>query len=156
MKNWLTKLLQELNAVSDEDVARSTPTDGVSPQDHFIGMANDEERRAYTLIENRVQRAEAILKTHQAECSSTHCSNPDDMAEFEQLLMELAALNSIFWAWMYEANPRLAGKKLNMRQGWTLVWTEPRPGPSIENLASELKLEILAIHFDHEPEGVKS
>ena len=141
MQFWLERIQAEITHVTPQDIDSFAPTEKVRGRDNFAGPLSEDEKRGYVLIERRRKRAEDILRSHMTVCGDADCLEKDN-DELTRICSEINALTANFWASVHENRPKLVGKELDVRQGWTLVWVSPNPCPTIQRLMEELRSEF--------------
>lgn len=126
MTTWLSSLNEQLNKISIDDLVE--PDGKIEDGEHYVGTIDDDLRKLFHLHQLQVQKGmmcEAELRTIR---DKSH--REKQKKKIVYLEREVDVTFRMFWCSCMYAFPETRGKDIGIREGWKLVWFEPKPEPT--------------------------
>lgn len=124
MKEWLESVLLELDGISEEDLKRAEPKDGVRKVEESVGIANLQARRLRCLALQYNRRAYEYGKVPQTGkiAADDFCREQKDyLYEQSRLLLSMSISSVKFHYPILQSKDRVA-----FRKGWQVVYAKPK------------------------------
>jgi len=132
MLPFITKLIECISSVTNEAISKSEPKDDLQEGEVELAILNEDERRAYTAIQEIGSRVEKLISAHMLK----HLFNANKLANGEckkswedslRMIKEIKLINTIIWNSIDLRIPNCPDA-LAIRKGWKVVKASEEDG----------------------------